>query len=74
MLNQLTVMPRTPALILADEKTAAALFCMQRVDFRRLVEAGALPQPINVHGFLRWRVTELEAVATGTAMDEEFKT
>lgn len=67
-------MPRTPSLILADEKTAAALFCMTRADFRRLVEVGALPSPIDIHGFLRWRVSELESVASGAAVEQEFET
>ncbi len=62
------------ALILADEKTAAALFCMQRAEFRKLVAAGALPQPIDLCGFIRWRVTELEAVVTGEIMEEDFVT
>jgi len=66
-------MTRKTALILADEKTAASLFCMQRTDFRRLVEAGALPQPINLNGFLRWRVADLEAIASGNTIEEEFE-
>jgi hypothetical protein len=72
-LSPLTDMPRKTALILADEKTAAALICMPRADFRRLVKVGALPQPIDLHGFLRWRVVELEAIASGNAIDEEFE-
>ncbi|WP_324752063.1 hypothetical protein [Roseovarius sp. Pro17] len=73
ILKLFMVMPCKPTLILADEKTAAALFCMQRAEFRKLVDAGALPQPIDLHGFARWRYSELEAVATGTAIEEEFE-
>lgn len=47
---------------------------MTPAEFRGLVEAGALPAPINLHGFVRWRVADLEAIQTGAAMDEDFVT
>lgn len=62
-----------PSLILASEKTAAALLDMKPAEFRSLVQAGALPPPDNFHGFQRWRVTDLEAIAEGAAMEGDFE-
>jgi len=63
-----------PAPIFASEKTAAALLDMKPVEFRSLVERGVLPQPHDIHGFTRWRVSEIEAIGNGSAMDsEEFE-
>ena len=59
--------------ILASEKTAAALLDMKPVEFRSLVEAGALPPPENFHGVQRWRVKDLEAIASGAVMEGEFE-
>ncbi|MGY6697868.1 MAG: hypothetical protein ACXIUW_17835 [Roseinatronobacter sp.] len=59
--------------ILASEKTAAALLDMKPVEFRSLVEAGALPPPENFHGFQRWRVKDLEAIASGAVMEGDFE-
>jgi len=47
---------------------------MKLTEFRGLVEAGALPRPVDIHGFQRWRVAELEAIATGAVLDEDFET
>lgn len=66
-------MPRPPSPILASEKTAAALLDMKPSEFRSLVESGALPPPENFHGFQRWRVSDLEAIASGDALDGEFE-
>ena len=62
-----------PAPILASEKTAAALLDMKPSEFRSLVKMGALPPAENIHGFQRWRVKDLEAVATGAALDGDFE-
>jgi hypothetical protein len=35
------------------------------------VERGALPPPHNLHGIARWRVADLEAIWSGTTMDQE---
>jgi hypothetical protein len=50
---------------------AAALLDMRPAEFRELVTAGALPQPVR---FGRWDVTELQAIMRGTAArpKEEF--
>jgi hypothetical protein len=63
-------MPK-PAPLFASEPTAAALLDMRPAEFRELVSAGALPQPVR---FGRWDVTELQAIMRGTAArpKEEF--
>lgn len=66
-------MANRPAPFLASEKTAAALLDMKPAEFRSLVQAGALPPPENFHGFQRWRVKELEAIASGDPLDGEFE-
>ncbi len=60
-----------PAPIFASEKTAAALLDMKPAEFRSLVERGALPRAQDFHGFPRWHVAQLEAIFTGSAMDDE---
>lgn len=66
-------MPHRPAPILASEKTAAALLDMKPAEFRSLVQAGALPPPEDFRGFQRWRVKDLEAIASGDQLDAEFE-
>ncbi|MEM8582501.1 MAG: hypothetical protein AAGF50_14995 [Pseudomonadota bacterium] len=64
------------AKILASEKTAAAMLDLDPRQFRELVESGVLPRPANLPGFEkqpRWRVAELEAIASGAAMEDEFE-
>ena len=48
--------------LFASEKTAARLLDMQTAEFRRLVDAGALPGPVN-HG--RWDVEQIRAIMRG---------
>ena len=60
--------------ILAREKSAAALLDLKPCEFRRLVDAGALPGPIKLHGIELWRYADLEAVASGAAMEDDFET
>lgn len=55
--------------LFADERSAAALFCMKPKEFRRLVEDGHLPQPRDLGGLERWDVEELRMIARGEAMD-----
>ncbi len=64
----------TPCLIFASERSAARLFDMKTAEFRELVKAGALPGSVRIGGFERWRVADLEAVASGRAMQEDFET
>ena len=64
-------MPR-PTPIAVKEADAAYMFGLKPAQFRGLVECGAMPSPVNVHGFLRWRVADLEAVLNGEAASEEF--
>lgn len=60
--------------ILVRERTAARLLDMKPAEFRTLVEVGALPQPrCIVPGVERWYVPDLDAVASGTELEEEFE-
>lgn len=65
---RIKAMRRSPPLF-ADAKTAAALFCMKRDQFQRLVEQGHLPGPRNLGGLERWDVEELRKIARGDALD-----
>jgi predicted DNA-binding transcriptional regulator AlpA len=51
--------------LLVRSSTAAKMLDMQTSDFRRLVESGALPPPIQIGGHERWRVSQIEAVLRG---------
>ncbi|NSY36836.1 AlpA family transcriptional regulator [Leisingera sp. ANG59] len=54
------------------EKTAAKMMDMAPAEFRRLVETGSLPSPVAITGDCkRWRVSDLEAVLNGDAMNED---
>ncbi|MBZ4022881.1 hypothetical protein CKO11_10455 [Rhodobacter sp. TJ_12] len=65
---------RTPFLAV-KEATAARMLDMRTNEFRRLVQLGALPQPIELAGqVLRWRVSDLEAILTGAVPEEGFET
>lgn len=59
-------------LLLAKVAKAAAMMSMTQAEFLALVEAGALPRPVSVVGMNepRWRVSDLESVGTGAAMEE----
>lgn len=64
----------TPPLILASERTAAKMFDISCRDFLALVESGCLPKPTLVGGqFQRWRVAELEKIASGAAARPEIE-
>ena len=54
-----------PAPLFADERTAAALFCMKQKEFRALVDAGHLPRPKDLGGLERWDMEQLQAIARG---------
>lgn len=57
--------------LFASEKTAARLLDMQPAEFRKLVDAGALPCAVRHE---RWDVAELQAIMRGTKIkpSEEF--
>ena len=58
--------------IAVGEKTAAKMMDMTTAEFRRLVGSGSLPSPVRITGdFQRWRVSDLEAVLNGDAMNED---
>lgn len=51
--------------LFASERTAAQLLDMKLVEFRALVQAGALPGPTRLD---RWDVSELQAIMRGQAL------
>ncbi len=55
-------MPATPLFV--KDTGAARLLDMSTKEFRRLVEQGALPRPVN---FDRWDVEQLKSVMRGDA-------
>jgi len=62
-----------PAPLFANDRNAAALLDMKPAEFRALVDKGVLPGPKNIAGYERWRVADLDAIASGCALDEEFE-
>lgn len=59
-----------PIPIYANEKTAAALLDMKPADFRRHVEAGDLPDGIEiVPGEKRWDYETLRSIGKGDAIN-----
>lgn len=60
--------------ILAREGTAAKMLDMPLREFRALVEAGSLPKPVMIGGKVeRWSVKQLEAISSGTMLNEDFE-
>lgn len=60
--------------IFADEKTAASLFCLPQMEFRRLVREGHLPKGEEIAPNLkRWNVDALRRIATGAAASGEME-
>jgi len=57
--------------IAVAERTAAKMMDMKPSDFRRLVQCGSLPSPVRISGLERWRVSDLESVLNGNAMNED---
>lgn len=57
------------------DATAAKLLDMPASEFRRLVQVGALPPPVDVGGHKRWRVDQIEAILRGDAArpSEDFE-
>lgn len=52
-------------------QTAAAMLDMPPKEFMRLVECGALPPPVRIGKFERWRVEQLNAIIRGNAAKPE---
>ena len=49
------------------DTTAAKMLDMPATEFRRLVNAGALPKPCRIGRHDRWRVRDIQAIVDGTA-------
>ena len=62
-----------PRPIAAGERKAAAMFDMTVGDFLRLVDAGTLPKPRDIGKQQRWCVSDLEAIVSGDAMEQELE-
>ncbi len=56
---------RNQAPLFASDATAAKLLDMRPAEFRELVEAGALPSPVQIGPLRRWDVDELRAILRG---------
>jgi predicted DNA-binding transcriptional regulator AlpA len=60
--------------LFAKERTAAKLLDMTTKEFRDLVSSGALPAPTKIgEDHERWNVSDLQAILSGKAMDEDFQ-
>lgn len=63
-------MTRVVAPLLASEARAAELLDMKPSEFRKLVEAGHLPNGREIApGMMRWQVEELRLIASGEAIE-----
>jgi predicted DNA-binding transcriptional regulator AlpA len=51
--------------LFARSSTVARLLDMPTSEFRRLVDAGALPPPVKIGEHERWRVSQIEAILMG---------
>ncbi|HBM58440.1 MAG TPA: DNA-binding protein [Citreicella sp.] len=54
-----------PAPLAVRDTTAARMLDMPAAEFRRLVDAGALPKPRRIGGHERWRTADIEAILSG---------
>ena len=64
-------MTARPAPLAVGDATAAKMLDMSASEFRRLVASGALPPPISIGGYCRWRVDQLTAILDGAAAKPE---
>ncbi|MEO1474007.1 MAG: hypothetical protein AAFS03_08705 [Pseudomonadota bacterium] len=60
-------------MIYVRDTRAAKLCDLTTEEFRKLVDAGALPPPRKLGGHERWYVPDLHAVATGADVEKEPK-
>ncbi|WP_225027681.1 hypothetical protein [Xinfangfangia pollutisoli] len=51
--------------LFASERSAAGMLDMRPAEFRALVQAGALPEPIRIGPHERWSVVDLDAIVRG---------
>lgn len=56
-----------PRPLAVREATAAAMLDMPATEFRRLVQSGAMPQPVRIGGNERWLVDQIQAILGGDA-------
>lgn len=56
-----------------DAKKAAKALCLTEAEFLALVRAGALPTGIMLGKEERWPLSDLEAVLSGSTIDEDFE-
>ena len=65
-------------MIMAGERNAAKLLDMTPKEFRKLVDAGHLPEPVQIApGVVRWPVEKLASIGSGegarTGIDEDVE-
>lgn len=58
-------MPKALNLLFASEASAAKMMDMKPVEFRALVDNGALPPPVRIGDFERWEVDALAQIQRG---------
>ncbi|WP_116082039.1 hypothetical protein [Tropicimonas sp. IMCC34011] len=56
-----------PQPLAVRDTTAAKMLDMPAFEFRRLVDAGALPKPCRIGQHDRWRVQDIKAIVDGKA-------
>lgn len=57
-----------------DAKKAAKALCLTEAEFRGLVRDGALPPGVMLGKEERWLISDLEAVLSGSTIDQDFET
>ena len=67
-------MTNRPTPLALGKTRAAALLDLKPSEFQNLVERRVLPEPVDLAGYERWRVADLQAVLDGSAMDDDFRT
>lgn len=60
-----------PSKLAVTEAQAASMLSLPRKEFAALVTRGALPRPVRIGSHDRWSVEALNAVLTGTKVEEE---
>lgn len=65
----------SPTPLFVGIRKAAQLLDMSLIEFRSLVETGSLPPPVMIGGrHARWHVARLEAILSGSRIEDEFET
>lgn len=60
-------MTTAPAILFANERTAARMLDMSAAEFLALVDCGALPKPRRIAEFERWDMRDLASIIRGDA-------